>query len=104
MTTINLTKRGNCHLILENNKKATLLLCFMNREFVLQKAREAITQRLSRDSCNQLKQVAWQYGIDRKISAAVENWLGEIKDKDFENFSTKVQANQWLNEWLSRLP
>lgn len=76
----------------------------MNREVVLRTAGEAINQRLSPDSLNQLRAVAQQYGKHHKISAAVENWLGDIEDTEFENFSTRAQTDKWLDEWLSRLP
>jgi hypothetical protein len=76
----------------------------MNRESVIGIANTAIAQRLSRDSVIKLQQVARQYGSSCNISAAIENWLGELEDTDFERFSSKAQTDEWFKDWLNRLP
>lgn len=74
----------------------------MKREDVLKMAGMAIEQRLSRDWMDQLFIVARKYKEPHN-SAAVENWLGEIQDKDFE-IITKEEKETWLKDWLNRLP
>lgn len=75
----------------------------MNREIVIQVAREAIAQRLSRDSIITLHSVARQYGEQQQFVDDVEHWLQELKNTNFERLS-RPKTDEWLNEWLRRLP
>ena len=75
----------------------------MNREKVLQASHTAIKQRMSRDSLLSLQNAAIQYGTQKGVLPKVENWLGELEDKDFVNLS-QTETNKWLNDWIDRLP
>lgn len=75
----------------------------MNREKVLQEAHTAIKKRLSRDSLRILKNAATEYGNQKGVLPQVENWFGELEEKDFEKLS-QTEQNKWLNDWLGRLP
>jgi hypothetical protein len=75
----------------------------MNREIVIQAAREAIAQRLSADSMITLQRVARQYGEQQQLVDDVEHWLQELKNTDFERLS-RPEKDEWLDEWLRRLP
>lgn len=75
----------------------------MNREIVIQVAREAIAQRLSRDSIITLHSVARQYGEQEQLVDDVEHWLQELRNTDFERLSPP-ETKEWLDEWLPRLP
>lgn len=75
----------------------------MNREIVIQAAREAIAQRLSADSMINLQSVARQYGEQQQFVDDVEHWLQELKNTDFERLS-RPKTDEWLNKWLRRLP
>jgi hypothetical protein len=75
----------------------------MNREIVIQAAREAIAPRISADSMIKLQSVARQYGEQQKLVDDVEHWLQELKNTDFERLS-KPETDEWLDTWLCRLP
>ncbi|WP_254568718.1 hypothetical protein [Oscillatoria sp. HE19RPO] len=75
----------------------------MNREKVLQEAHTAIKERLSRDSLRSLQNAAIQYGTQKGILPKVENWFGELEEKDFEKFS-QTETAKWLKDWLHSLP
>jgi hypothetical protein len=75
----------------------------MNREIVIQAAREAIAQRLSADSMITLQRVARQYGEQQQLVDDVEHWLQELKNTDFHRLSPP-EKDEWLDEWLRRLP
>lgn len=75
----------------------------MNREIVIQVAREAIAQRLSADSMINLQSVARQYGEQQKLVDDVEHWLRELRNTDFERLSPP-QTKEWRDELLRRLP
>jgi hypothetical protein len=75
----------------------------MNREIVIQAARKAIDQRLSADSMITLQRVARQYGEQQQLVDDVEHWLQELKNTDFERLSPP-EKDEWLDEWLRRLP
>lgn len=75
----------------------------MDREKVLQKAHTAIEKRLSRDLLRSLQNAAIQYGTQKGILPQVENWFGELEEKDFEKVS-QTEQNKWLKDWLHRLP
>jgi hypothetical protein len=75
----------------------------MNREIVIQVAREAIAQRLSRDSIITLHSVARQYGEQEQLVDDVEHWLQELRNTDFESLSIP-ETDEWLDELLRRLP
>jgi len=75
----------------------------MNREIVIQAAREAIAQRLSADSMITLQRVARQYGEQQQLVDDVEHWFQELKNTDFHRLSPP-EKDEWLDEWLRRLP
>lgn len=75
----------------------------MNREKVLQETHTAIKERLSRDSLRSLQNAATEYGKQKGLLPQVENWFGELEEKDFEKLS-QTEANKWLNDWIHRLP
>ena len=76
----------------------------MNREIVIQAAREAIAQRLSADSMINLQSVARQYGEQQKLVDDVEHWLQELRNTDFERLSSRPETDEWLDQLLRRLP
>ncbi|AFY83368.1 hypothetical protein [Oscillatoria acuminata] len=75
----------------------------MDREKVLQEAHTAIKQRVSRDSLRSLQNAAIQYGTQKGVLPKVENWLGELEEKDFAKLS-QTETAEWLKDWLHRLP
>ena len=75
----------------------------MNREIVIQVAREAIAQRLSADSMINLQSVARQYGEQQKLVDDVEHWLRELRNTDFVGLS-RLETDEWRDELLRRLP
>lgn len=76
----------------------------MNREEVIQEARKAIIhERLSADSMITLQRVARQYGEQQQLVDDVEQWLQELKNTDFHRLSPP-EKDEWLDEWLRRLP
>lgn len=75
----------------------------MDCEKVLQAARTAIKERVSRDSLRRLQNAAIQYGNQKGVLPKVENWYGELEEKDFEKLS-QTETAEWLKDWLDRLP
>ena len=75
----------------------------VDREQVLQAAHTAIKKRMFRDSLSSLQNAAIQYGTQKGVLPKVENWFGELEDKDFEQLS-QTETNKWLKDWLHRLP
>ncbi|MBE9122628.1 hypothetical protein IQ269_17935 [Tychonema sp. LEGE 07199] len=75
----------------------------MNREIVIQVAREAIAQRLSADSMIKLQSVATQYGEQQQLVDDVEHWWQELNNTDFDTLS-KPETDEWLDKLLRRLP
>jgi hypothetical protein len=75
----------------------------MNREIVIQAARETIDQRLSADSMITLQSVARQYGEQQQLVDDVEHWLQELRNTDFGGLF-QPETDEWLDKWLSRLP
>ncbi|MEG5001650.1 hypothetical protein [Microcoleus sp. B4-D4] len=75
----------------------------MNREIVIQVAREAIAQRLSADSMINLQSVARQYGEQQQLVDDVEHWWQELKNTNFEILS-RLETDECRDELLRRLP
>lgn len=75
----------------------------MDREQVLKAAHIAIKQRGFRDSLRRLQNAAIQYGNQKGVLPKVENWYGELEEKDFEKLS-QTETAEWLKDWLDRLP